>query len=146
MDIRQISVFLENKPGSLFALTTLLSGNSINLLALNLAETEDYGIARIIVDKTDEAEALIKREGYLCKTDPVVCVSVPNVAGGLNKILEAISVSDADIGYMYSIIAADSGKAYIVLKAKTPGEIRAALKKRGITPAGTKDLGIDLDS
>ena len=141
-DIRQISVFLENKPGTLFNLTTLLKENAINLLALNVAETEDYGLARLIADKTDKAVEILKANNFLCQVNPVVCVAVPDVAGGLNKILEIISASNADISYMYSILANTSDEAYMVLKAKTAGSIKEALEKNGIKTASAEILGI----
>ena len=88
MSLNQISVFLENKPGKLQALTDILAGKAVNMRALSLAEASDFGIVRIIADDLDAAAAVLKEEGYIHTITKVVGVAIPDEPGGLNNVLK----------------------------------------------------------
>ena len=100
MTIHQISVFLENRAGQLAEITGLLSENHIDLRALNIAETADYGVLRIIVDQPETAASLLLSNGVILSMTPVVAVSVPDRPGGLAEVLHFISEAGIDVEYM----------------------------------------------
>ena len=118
MSITQISIFLENRAGQLSEITKILSENSIDLKALNIAETADYGILRIISDDSDKAAKLLRDNGFIVTETPVAAAAVPNKAGGLNDLLNIISKEEIDIEYMYSVFGQNDGLAYMIFKVK----------------------------
>lgn len=142
MSITQISIFLENRAGQLSEITKILSENSIDLKALNIAETADYGILRIISDDSDKAAKLLRDNGLIVTETPVAAAAVPNKAGGLNELLNIISKEEIDIEYMYSVFGQKDGLAYMIFKVKDVDAFTAVLKKYFVTVADNSDLGI----
>lgn len=112
----QISIFVENQTGRLTSVTGLLADNNINLEALNIAETSDYGILRVIVDDDKKAENILKENSFICSITPVIEAGVPNVPGGLNKLLQKLSDADIGIEYMYSFFSGDNNEAKMIIK------------------------------
>lgn len=142
MSITQISIFLENRAGQLSEITKILSENSIDLKALNIAETADYGILRIISDDSDKAAKLLRDNGFIVTETPVAAAAVPNKAGGLNDLLNIISKEEIDIEYMYSVFGQKDGLAYMIFKVKDVEAFIYVLEKYFITVADNSDLGI----
>ena len=142
MSITQISIFLENRAGQLSEITKILSENSIDLKALNIAETADYGILRIISDDSDKAAKLLRDNGFIVIETPVAAAAVPNKAGGLNDLLNIISNEEIDIEYMYSVFGQKDGLAYMIFKVKDVEAFISVLEKYFITVADNSDLGI----
>ena len=142
MSITQISIFLENRAGQLSEITKILSENSIDLKALNIAETADYGILRIISDDSDKAAKLLRDNGFIVTETPVAAAAVPNKAGGLNELLNIISKEEIDIEYMYSVFGQKDGLAYMIFKVKNVEAFISVLEKYFITVADNSDLGI----
>ena len=142
MSITQISIFLENRAGKLSEITKILSENSIDLKALNIAETADYGILRIISDDSDKAAKLLRDNGFIVTETPVAAAAVPNKAGGLNELLNIISKEEIDIEYMYSVFGQKDGLAYMIFKVKDVEAFISVLEKYFITVADNSDLGI----
>ena len=142
MSITQISIFLENRAGQLSEITKILSENSIDLKALNIAETADYGILRIISDDSDKAAKLLRDNGFIVTETPVAAAAVPNKAGGLNDLLNIISKEEIDIEYMYSVFGQKDGLAYMIFKVKDVEAFISVLEKYFITAADNSDLGI----
>ena len=142
MSITQISIFLENRAGQLSEITKILSENSIDLKALNIAETADYGILRIISDDSDKAAMLLRDNGFIVTETPVAAAAVPNKAGGLNDLLNIISKEEIDIEYMYSVFGQKDGLAYMIFKVKDVEAFISVLEKYFITVADNSDLGI----
>ncbi len=142
MAITQISVFLENRAGQLSEITKILSDNNIDLKALNIAETADYGILRLISDDSDEAAKLLRNNGFIVTETPVVAAAVPNKAGGLNELLNIISNEDIDIEYMYSVFGQKDGLAYMIFKVKDTESFTSVLKRYFVVVATGDDLGI----
>lgn len=142
MSITQISIFLENRAGQLSEITKILSENSIDLKALNIAETADYGILRIISDDSDKAAKLLRDNGFIVTETPVAAAAVPNKAGGLNDLLNIISNEEIDIEYMYSVFGQKDGLAYMIFKVKDVEAFISVLEKYFITVADNSDLGI----
>ena len=142
MSITQISIFLENRAGQLSEITKILSENNIDLKALNIAETADYGILRIISDDSDKAAKLLRDNGFIVTETPVAAAAVPNKAGGLNELLNIISKEEIDIEYMYSVFGQKDGLAYMIFKVKDVDAFTSVLKKYFVTVADKSDLGI----
>ena len=134
MSIKQISVFLENKPGALYGMTGVLAQHKIDMRALSLAETSDFGIARIIVDNVYAAATVLKDAGYIHNITPVLGVVIPDVPGGLNKVLQVLTDAGVNVEYMYAFLG--GGKkgetAYMIFRVADNEKASAALHSRGI--------------
>ena len=104
MNIKQISVFVENKPGALYAMTGVLAQNQIDMRALNVAESSDFGVARVIVDDVYKAATVLKEAGYVHNITPVLGVAIPDVPGGLNKVLQVLTDAKVNVEYMYAFL------------------------------------------
>ena len=102
MTVKQISVFLENKPNAMAKFTDVLSENHIDMRALSLAETSDFGIVRIIVDDVYNAMQVIKEAGYICSATKVLAVAIPDEPGGLAKVIHNLGANEINVEYMYA--------------------------------------------
>ncbi len=142
MAVNQLSLFLENKPGELMKITRILAENDINLRAINIAETVDYGILRLVADDPRKAAAILSEMDYIVSVTPMVAVRVPDVPGGLNHILEQISGFGIDIRYMYALIGFAGGYAYMVFRVQDPNELTEKLNSVGIHTADNSEIGI----
>ena len=111
--------------------------------ALNIAETTDYGLLRIIVDDTNKALAVLKENGAIATTTDVLAVAVPNVPGGLNALLQVLATANVDVSYMYSIFGHADENAYMILQLNDADEVAELLAKNGITVASSEKLGIN---
>ncbi len=127
MTVKQISVFLENRKGQLNEITKILAQAGINLLALNIAETTEYGIVRIIVDDVAAATDALIGAGMVVKVSDVSRVTISNSVGGLNSALQKIADAGIDIEYMYSMVSGDSENADMVCKTADSTALEAAL-------------------
>lgn len=133
MSIKQISVFLENKPGMLYALTDVLARRGIDMRAFTLAETSDFGIARIIVDDVYKTSVVLKEAGYVSSVSDVLCVVIPNEPGGLNRVLQVLSAAQVNVEYMYVFQGHESANtAYMIFKVADSVAASAALSAKGI--------------
>ena len=111
MTIHQISVFLENRSGQLAEITATLSENHVDLRAISIAETADYGVLRLIVDDAQRASSILLEHGFILTMTPVVAVAVPDRPGGLSQVLGVLSAAGMDIEYMYSVFGQKNGLA-----------------------------------
>ena len=117
MSVKQISVFLENKPGTLHNLTKILADGDIDLRAMSVAETKDFGIARMIVDDLYKAATVLKDAGFVNSLTPVIAVAVDDVKGGLAKVLDEFQKANVNVEYMYSALASKAtGQAYMIMR------------------------------
>ena len=133
MSIKQISVFVENKPGALYALTAVLAQGQIDMRALSLAETKDFGIVRLIVNDLYKATTLLKDAGYVHSLTPVVGVAIPDVPGGLNKVLQVLTDAQVNVEYMYAFLGGkDVDHAYMIFRVADDKAAETALASRGI--------------
>ena len=133
MSIKQISVFVENKPGSLYALTAVLAQGQIDMRALSLAETKDFGIVRLIVNDVYKTTTLLKDAGYVHSLTPVVGVAIPDVPGGLNRVLQVLTDAKVNVEYMYAFLGGkDVEHAYMIFRVEDEKAAEAALASRGI--------------
>ena len=140
--VYQISVFLENRAGQLSEITTILAENGIDLRAISIAETADYGVLRMIVDDAQKATAILMQHGYLLSMTPVLVIAVPDQPGGISPVLATLAEGNIDIEYMYSLFTHVEGKAYIVFRVAEADKFVALLATHGITPATAEELQI----
>ena len=140
--VYQISVFLENRAGQFAEITGILAENGVDLRAISIAETEDYGILRMIVDDSQKATSILMQHGYLMTMTPVQVVEVPDRPGGIAAVLAALADGNIDIEYMYSLFTHIDGKAYIVFRVADVEKLVTLLGNHGITPCTGDALGI----
>ncbi|MCR5292984.1 MAG: ACT domain-containing protein [Eubacterium sp.] len=141
MSVKQISIFVENKPGRMNGMTEVLAENNINMRALALAETEGFGIVRIIVDDVYEATTVLKDAGYINKINSVVVVEMPDVPGGLNKVLKVFTDANINLEYMYAIAGERNiNNAYLVFRVDDHKAAEHALKEAGIRYLAQEDM------
>ena len=133
MSMKQISVFVENKPGALYALTAVLAQGQIDMRALSLAETKDFGIVRLIVNDLYKTTTLLKDAGYVHSLTPVVGVAIPDVPGGLNRVLQVLTDAKVNVEYMYALLGGkDVDHAYMIFRVADDKAAETALASRGI--------------
>ena len=114
--IYQISIFLENRKGSLSEVTRVLADSGINLRALSIADTTDFGILRVIVDDVDGAKNALDEIGVVSKITDVIAVKIDDKTGGLASVLDTLSVAGVEIEYMYAFLGREEGRALMVIK------------------------------
>lgn len=131
MAIKQLSVFAENKPGAIIDITAALAQKNIDIRALSLADTRDYGILRLIVNDTETARSALSEKGYLVSITPVVGVSISDSAGALSKALVALDKNGINIEYMYAFIGRGAEDAYVILRTSDPDAAEAVLRHDG---------------
>ena len=132
MSIRQISVFLENRPGKLYELTGLLARHGIDMRALSIAEATDFGIARIIASDAQKC-ALALREGqFIAQFSDVLAFAVPDEPGGLHNLLKEFNAAQVNIEYMYAFLGGEPGRAYMIFRVTDTEAAEKALVARGL--------------
>ena len=144
MAVNQISVFLENRAGQLSEITKLLADNHIDLRAISIAETADYGVLRIIADDSEKAAAALLSQGNIITMNPVTVVAVPDKPAGLSELLALLADGNIDIEYMYSLFTHQNGKAYMVFRiseSNHPGFIEL-LSAHGLNAVPAGELGL----
>ena len=141
MSIKQISVFVENKPGDLYAMTGVLAQNQVDLRALNLAETKDFGIVRLIVDNVYAAATVLKDAGYVHSVTPVLGVAIPDQPGGLNRVLQVLTDARVNVEYMYAFLGGkDVDHAYMIFRVQDHRAAGAPLCAKGIRCGGQEEI------
>ncbi|MBR5977235.1 MAG: acetolactate synthase [Clostridia bacterium] len=141
MSIKQISVFLENKPGELSGMTSLLADSNIDIRALSLAETSDFGIARLIVKDIRRAAMVLSEANFVASTSEVLAFAVPDEPGGLNNLLNKFNEAEVNIEYMYAFLdAEDKDNAYMIFKVTDIEKSEQALVAEGLKPLTQEDI------
>ncbi len=142
MAINQISVFLENRSGQLAEITGLLAENEINLRAISIAETADYGVLRLIADDAEKATGVLLSKGNILTMNPVTVVAVPDKPAGLSELLSLLADGEVSIEYMYSLFTHQNGKAYMVFRVADYDGFIALLSSHSLTPVAAEELGL----
>lgn len=135
MTIRQISVFVENKPGAMVSITQALGKAGVDLRALSLADTQDFGILRMIVDDTDKAKQALAAIGCFTTVSDVLAAEIPDTPGAMTELIGKVAETGLNIEYTYAFISPVNRKAYIVLRIKDIDGAAKALKSKGIVLA-----------
>ncbi len=142
MSIHQISVFLENRTGELAQITRKLADKNIDIRAISIAETSDYGIARMIVNDCSAAASILLEQGTILSMTPVWAVEVPDRPAGLADLLAALAQENIAVEYMYSLFTNKDGHAYMVLRISDEAAFLAAMEKNNIRVVGNDILGL----
>ena len=132
MAIKQISVFVENKPGRLAEITELLAKNNIDIRALSIADTTDFGILRLIVNDPDSTVQILKNDGMTVSATEVLGVAIPDVPGGFAKAIRTITDKGISLEYAYAFITPKSGSAYVIIRVENNELATEALNDAGI--------------
>ena len=132
MKVEQISVFLENRAGRLLAVTRLLGEHGINIRALSLADTSDFGILRLIVDQPGAARNALDEAGFTLSVTSVIAVDVPDEPGGLAGVLERLHAHGINVEYMYAFVERTTGKAVLIFRFEEPEQAMAILREAGL--------------
>ncbi len=140
--IKQISLFLENRSGQLLEITSLLSDNGIDLKAIHTAETDDYGILRLITDDYEKASEILQNNGFIISVNSVFAVAVSDKTGGLNELLKIMADNDINIEYMYSVFGHQHGLAYMVFRVDHAHKFEDIINEHGLITADSAELGI----
>ena len=140
MTINQISIFIENRKNALAEFTNVLATHNINMRAMSLADTSDFGIARIIVDNVEQVMGALERSHYIVKSTPVIAVEIPDEAGSLNKILKILADNGRNVEYMSGFTGRKSGSAYMIIRCTDVAETEKVCEKNGIRMVSQKDL------
>lgn len=140
MTVKQISVFLENKPGRLVELTDILSANQIDMRALSLADTKDFGILRIIVDDPDKTAQVLREAECVFSVAPVLAVAIPDEPGSLSRILHILAENEINLEYTYAFITRREECAYMILRVEDNEATAAVLAANEVKLATQEDL------
>jgi hypothetical protein len=140
MKVRQLSLFLENKPGALSRPVKLLAKAKFNILTLCLADTQQFGILRFIVRDWEKAKALLEKEGFVVKVTDMVAIEVGDEPGGLAGILATVEKAGVNLEYMYGFTLRQEGKGLLAFRFDDPDRAIAALEKKGVNPVRSVEL------
>ena len=142
MNILQISVFLENRAGQLAEITRLLAQEGVDIRALSIAETADYGLARMIVSDAGKASSVLLHHGDILSMTPVYAVEVPDQPGGLAELLKLLAENHIDVEYMYSLFFHEEGKACMVLRITNEPVFLSVLGTNRVRLVTMEELGL----
>lgn len=140
MTINQISIFIENRKNALLELTNVLAEHKINVRALCLADTSDFGIARIVVDDPVPVQAALERSAYIVKVTPVIAMEIPDEAGSLNRILKILADNGRNVEYMYGFTGRKTNAAFMVIRCTDVAKTEEILSKEGIRTVAQSEV------
>ena len=140
MKLKQISIFLENKKGRLWKALNILSNANINIRALSIADTSEFGILRIIVPKPAEAKKILEENNFVVKVSDVIAVGVSDKPGGLDSMLTALNKADINVEYIYAFVEKKCEKAIVVVRTEDIDGGIKALEEGGITMLSPEEV------
>jgi len=142
MKLKQISIFLENRKGRLWKALNILSEAKINIRALSIADTSEFGILRIIVPEPERAKEILEESNFVVKINSVIAVSISDEPGGLDGVLEALNKMDINVEYLYAFVEKKGKNAIVVIRTEDIDTGINALKKGGITVLSSEEVYI----
>lgn len=140
MEVKQISLFLENKKGRLWEAMDVLAKAQINIRALSIADTSDFGILRLIVPDPEKAKKVLTKSNFTVRESDVIAVGVSDTPGGLAGILKVLTDADINVEYMYAFVEKSGKKAVVVLRTDSINKGKTALKKAGVTVLSSQEV------
>jgi len=140
MNVEQISIFLENKAGRLSEVTRIFEQGRINIRALSLADTSDFGILRLIVNDNEKAKRLLKENGFTVRSTEVVAVEVQDKPGGLHQILTGLSQAGLNVEYMYAFVRQSGQNAVLIFRFDNTAAAAEVLRREGVRVIDGPDL------
>ena len=140
--IEQLSVFIQNEPGKLAAITRVLAQGGIDLRALSIADTNDFGVLRVLVSDVQKAKEILSKNNFVYSVTNVAVVAVEDAPGGLSSLLETLSESGVNIEYMYSLIGRTGKQAYMVFRISDEEKLMRVFSQKGLQTVSAEELGI----
>jgi hypothetical protein len=140
MTVNQVSVFVENKMGTMSAITKLLAENNINMRGMIVADTEDYGILRLIVSDAARTVQVLKDHGIIAVLTPVLAVEIPDVPGGLAEVMTILAEGEVNVEYVYAFLADRGNRAHVVFRVEDNAVAEKVLEKGGVKTLSEEDL------
>ncbi len=140
MFIKQLSIFVENKPGRLATITNLLKLNDIDIRALSIADTRDFGIMRLIVNDPEKAEKVFKDAGCTVSLTNVIAIGIDDKPGGLAGAMDVLYANNISVEYMYAFISKTDNTAYVILRVENNEKALEALKDNNIQILSAEDI------
>ena len=140
MKVKQLSLFLENKPGSLSRPVKLLAKAKLNILTLSIADTQQFGILRFVLRNWEKAKKMLEKDGFVVRVSDMVAIEVADEPGGLAEILETVEQARVNLEYMYGFTLKKEGKGVLAFRFDDPDRAIAALQKKGINPVSSVEL------
>ena len=140
MIIKQLSVFLENKQGRLCAAVDVLAKNDINISALSLADTSDFGILRLLVDQPEKAQSVLTDSGVVVRITNVIAIAMDDQPGGAVEVLHCLSEASINVEYIYACVGRVSGKALMVIRAEDVDIAEQVLHAHGYNDINPADV------
>ena len=140
MSVKQLSIFAENRPGRLSNISHLLAVNGINIRAMSVADTKDFGILRLIVNDPDKAVAVLREGGCAVTVSHVLAIKLPDRPGGLHGVMKTISDAGINLEYIYCFLSGKTGVAYMICKVADPAAATMLLTAKGAFLASQEDL------
>ncbi len=140
MNIKQLSIFVENKPGRAYAVVDTLSKNNINISALSISESSEYGIMRVISDDPENAKVLLRNSGVMVKITDVIAIPMGHKPGELSKLLKILTDSDISVEYMYAFVNKANNGAVLITKTNDNDKAVETLKLSEIIPLTESEL------
>jgi hypothetical protein len=142
MKLKQISIFLENRKGRLWKALNILSDANINIRALSIADTSEFGILRMIVPEPEHARKILEEANFVVKVNDVIAVGVSDEPGGLETVLKLLNKSDINVEYLYAFVEKKGKKAMVVIRTEDIDAGVNALEKGGITLMSSEEVNI----
>jgi hypothetical protein len=140
MEVKQISLFLENKTGRLWEAMEVLSKAKINIRALSIADTSDFGILRLIVPEPDKAQKVLAKSNFTVRENDVIAVGIADRPGGLAAVLKVLNDANINVEYMYAFVEKSGKKAVVVLRPDSISKGKSALKKAKVDVLSAKEV------
>lgn len=132
MAVKQLSIFVENRKGTLIEITRSLAAANIDIRALSLADTTDYGILRLIVDDPEKAIAAVKGDGFMASVTEVIAILIEDRPGGFSKPVEYLADSGINLEYAYAFITPKTGEAYVIIRVEDNAAAEKVLADNGV--------------
>lgn len=140
MTISQLSIFAENKPGAIAEITDALGAAGVDIRAMSIADTSDFGIFRLIVNHIEEAKAALTNIGCIVSVTPIIAVVIPDNPGALNEILKLFSENSVNVEYMYAFVTMSKQNAYAVIRVEDNDSAIKLLTEKGIKLLTDEDI------
>ena len=140
MSVKQINVFLENESGRLAEVTAALAKNKIDIRALYVADTTEYGILRMLVNQPDEAQVVLQNLGFTVSQTSVIAVAIPDTPGTLDKVLGVLSTNNISLEYLYAFVGRASSDAVVVIRVDDKNKALEYLEKSGVKVLDDKEV------
>ena len=132
MQIQQLSIFVENKSGRLAEITELIGKAGVDIRAISVADTSDFGILRVIVDRPKEAVIALKERGMTVSLTNVLAVGIPDEKGAFAKVIRMLANAGIDVEYIYAFVSRDKGKAYVIIRTDKSARAAEVLTEKGV--------------